>query len=256
MPPISEISVHSVPHICFLLADVELKSSRLFPAIAVTIAFGLVAYWVRGVTLGGAIAGTACAFLIYWGLGPGGFAALMTVFAITWACTRFGSSKKQRLGLGQDKTGRTAGQVLANVAVAAACAALSVKSAAFAVAALAAMAEAAADTSQSEIGEIASGRAWLITSFREVTPGTDGGITLSGSIAGLAAAGIVGSVAYAASTLTWRVSLVAAFAGFLGTIADSLLGATLERRGLLNNDAVNFLSTAAAATVALILAFQ
>jgi uncharacterized membrane protein len=38
-----------------------------------------------------------------------------------------------------------------------------------------------------------------------------------------------------------------------GLFFDSLLGATLERRGWLNNDAVNFLSTASAAAFALAL---
>jgi uncharacterized membrane protein len=39
--------------------------------------------------------------------------------------------------------------------------------------------------------------------------------------------------------------------GVFGLFFDSLLGATLERRGWLNNDAVNFLSTASAAAFAL-----
>ena len=40
-------------------------------------------------------------------------------------------------------------------------------------------------------------------------------------------------------------------AGVFGLFFDSLLGATLERRGWINNDAVNFLSTASAAGFAL-----
>jgi len=113
------------------------------------------------------------------------------------------------------------------------------------------MAEAAGDTTQSEIGEIASSRAWLITTFRKVPPGTDGGITLPGTLAGAAGASIVASVAYATTILPWRLGLIAAFAGFLGTIVDSLLGATLERRGVLNNNGVNFLSTIAAGFIAI-----
>jgi uncharacterized membrane protein len=39
--------------------------------------------------------------------------------------------------------------------------------------------------------------------------------------------------------------------GIFGLLFDSVLGATLERRGWLNNDAVNFLSSASAAAFAL-----
>ena len=243
-----------MPHICLLLADVGFETSRLFPAIAITTAFGLIAYCLRGVTATGAVAGTVCAFLIYFGLGPAGFATLVSVFAITWLCTRLGASRKQSLGLGQDKKGRTAGQVFANVAIAAVFAALSLKIWFLAIASVAAMAEAAADTAQSEIGEIASGRVWLITTFRRVPPGTDGGMTPPGTLAGAAAATVVATVAFATRVLPWRMCLIAAVAGFLGTIVDSLLGATLERRGLLNNNGVNFLSTIAAAGIATALA--
>jgi uncharacterized membrane protein len=40
--------------------------------------------------------------------------------------------------------------------------------------------------------------------------------------------------------------------GVFGLLFDSLLGATLEERGWLNNDAVNFLSTLSAAGFALV----
>lgn len=256
MPPLSEIPVQLVPHICLLLADVGLQTWHLSIAFTVTTVFGLIAFLLRGVTTGGAVAGTACAFLIYLGLGPAGFATLVAVFAITWLCTRFGASKKQRLGLAQDKKGRSAGQVLANVAIASACAGLSLRIWFLAIASVAALAEAAADTAQSEIGEIASRRVWMITSFRRVPPGTDGGITLPGTLAGVAAASIVAAVGFTTAVLPWRASVIAAVAGFLGTIIDSLLGATLERRGLLNNNGVNFLGTLTAAAIAVVMAFQ
>jgi uncharacterized membrane protein len=61
------------------------------------------------------------------------------------------------------------------------------------------------------------------------------------------AAGIAGLV-------STRQTAVVAGAGFLGTLVDSLLGALIERRGWLDNDLVNLLSTAAAAGVAWMLA--
>jgi uncharacterized membrane protein len=46
---------------------------------------------------------------------------------------------------------------------------------------------------------------------------------------------------------------ISAASGAFGLLFDSLLGATLERHKWLNNDAVNFLSTTAAAGFALVL---
>lgn len=48
----------------------------------------------------------------------------------------------------------------------------------------------------------------------------------------------------------WRSASICAAAGILGMIADSFLGATLERRGIMGNNAVNFSSTAIAALTA------
>jgi uncharacterized protein (TIGR00297 family) len=113
------------------------------------------------------------------------------------------------------------------------------------------LAEAAADTVSSEIGQVLGGRPRMITTLRLVAPGTDGGVSLIGTLAGMAAAAIV------AATGAWALDGGAALywistaGGVFGLFFDSLLGATLERRGWLNNDAVNFLSTASAAAFAL-----
>jgi len=45
--------------------------------------------------------------------------------------------------------------------------------------------------------------------------------------------------------------LIESVAGTLGSFADSYLGALLERRGWIGNDAVNFLSTTIAALIAI-----
>ena len=231
----------------------DVVGDRLLPALIITVAFGLLAYWLRSVTASGAFAGILTAFVIYLGLGWSGFVTLVLVFVITLICTGIGVEKKRQLGLAESHHGRNAAQVLANIAAAAAFAALSVRQPWFAVACIAAMAEAAADTTQSEIGEVASSRAWLISTFRQVPPGTDGGVTLAGLGAGAFAAAIVATVAGFTHAIELRWAGIAGSSGFLGTIVDSLLGATLERRGLLNNNAVNFLSTLAAGAIAIAL---
>lgn len=232
----------------------EPLSGRVMPALFVTVAFAFGGFLLGGVTMGGAFAGTAAAFLIYLGLGLGGFVTLVSVFAVTLLVTRIGYARKQQLGLAEDRGGRRAGQVLANLAAAAVFATLAIWRDWFVVAAVAALAEAAADTTESEIGEITSGRAWLITGFSEVPPGTDGGVTLPGTFAGAAAVLLVVFTARALLVLVPGQWWIAALAGFLGTVVDSLIGATIERRAWLNNDGVNFLSTAAAGLIAIALA--
>jgi uncharacterized protein (TIGR00297 family) len=119
--------------------------------------------------------------------------------------------------------------------------------------AVAALAEAAADTASSEIGQVLGGRPRMITSFKAVNPGRDGAISLAGSLAGVIAAAIVAYAGMWALGGGWILFEVSCAGAVFGLFFDTLLGATLEERGLLNNDAVNFLSTASAAGFALVL---
>jgi len=116
---------------------------------------------------------------------------------------------------------------------------------------LAALAEAAADTVSSEIGQVLGGRPRLITTLRPVEPGTDGGITIAGSLAGILAAGMVVVTGALALHVEWPIALVSWAGGVFGLFFDSLLGASVERAGWLNNDAVNFLSTLSAVSCTL-----
>jgi uncharacterized protein (TIGR00297 family) len=89
------------------------------------------------------------------------------------------------------------------------------------------------------------------TTLRMAEPGTDGAISYGGTMAGVVAAGVVALVGSAALRADRTVFAVSWVGGIFGLFFDSVLGATLERRAWLNNDAVNFLSTASAAAFAL-----
>ena len=58
---------------------------------------------------------------------------------------------------------------------------------------LAALCEAAADTVSSEIGQVLGSRPRMITTLRLAEPGTDGAISFGGTMAGIVAAGVVGT---------------------------------------------------------------
>jgi uncharacterized protein (TIGR00297 family) len=228
---------------------------RLATAAVVTVGFALLARALRGVDRSGMVAGGVACFVLYAGGGPAAFAALAALFVLTWASTRMGYRRKQELGVAERGEGRNGWQVLANLAVPACGAAI------FAVTAnrvwlavvAAALAEAATDTVASEVGQTRSRTALMITTWQRVTAGTDGGITLPGTVAGTLAGMAIAVVAALGGMISYRQLWIPVAAGFVGMLVDSVLGATLQRRGWMNNEAVNLLGTLAAGALGLAL---
>jgi len=193
---------------------------------------------------------------------------VLAVLILASISTRLGRKRKQQLGTAEASTGRKASQVAANIG-AAVLLSFSVAQtwqidgpslhlstlihAAVFIAGLAALCEAAADTVSSELGQVLNSRPRMITTFRVAEPGTDGAISLGGTLAGCAAAAVVAGVGAVALRGGWIVGALSWAGGVFGLFFDSLLGATFERRTWINNDAVNFLSTCSAAVFAVFL---
>ncbi len=236
----------------------NLIHARALPAGVVAVGFAILARAMGSVTDGGAVAGVLVAFVLMLAQGFSGFIPLLMLFTLTMISTAWGYKRKQRLGVAEHKKGRKASQVLANLGTATVCALPTLWFPELAdlllIAVVAALAEAAADTVSSELGQATARSAYMITDFRDVPIGTNGAISIEGTISGCVAACLVAWISAVVGFVDWHWTLVIAFAAIGGMFLDSIIGATWENSGKLGNNAVNFISTVFAADVALVVA--
>jgi uncharacterized protein (TIGR00297 family) len=207
------------------------------------------------VSASGAIVGACIGTLIYVTTGWQGWALLMVTFLAASVTSRLGLRRKTLLGIAEERGGRRrGGNAIANTGLAAVAGLLAVTTHATAAAMVgfvAALTAAGSDTVASEVGKALGRRTYMAHTFAAVPPGTPGAMSLEGTAAGLVSAFALAAVG-AALGLVPRTALAAIVAGAtLGALSESALSATLEHRGILNNDILNFLNTGIAAIAAI-----
>ncbi|MGH9353251.1 MAG: DUF92 domain-containing protein, partial [Terriglobia bacterium] len=192
---------------------------------------------------------------VYMGFGYKSFLILLSFFALGTVATRLGYARKLERGVAERRRGaRTWREAVGNILPAAFFSVLVITTPyqwAFLMALVASLAEAAGDTVASETGKWASGRAYLITTLEPVKAGEDGGISVVGTAAGFGASALVVLLGCALGLCWGWNAVIVLIAAFAGNLADSLIGATLERRGLVTNSVVNFMGASLAGALAL-----
>ncbi len=253
--------------ILWLLAELEpaltLGAGELAVALAVTGTLGYVSYALDTASIAGMLTGVLLGLLTIVLGGYAWFAVLIAFFGLGGLSTKFRYEQKSSRGVAEENDGaRGSSNVLGNSAVAltavvgyaaSSSTLLPLAPELFLFAFCASLATALSDTLSSEIGGVFDNPR-LITTLEPVPPGTDGGVTWQGEVAGIAGAGSIGLLSFALfPTLDATGGLLIAVAGIIGMTVDSLLGATVEGQTL-SNQGVNFFATLAGAIAGVVLA--
>ena len=239
--------------------------------LGVNTILAVLGYMARSVDVSGLVGGLLLGAILIVFAGWELYVVLLAFFVIGSGLTRLGYEKKAGLGLAQEGEGRRGfSHAFSNVGVAAICAFLASTSKIDPVllwlAAIGSLATASADTTGSEIGQLYGRRAFLPVTLTRVPVGTEGAISIEGTVAGffggLAVAAVGGGLLHArlageGSVVPGLFVLVGVLtiAAFLGSWIESVVGSWNRRRAQgVPNGALNFFNTMVGALLAALLA--
>ena len=171
----------------------------------------------------GAAAASMMAFVFYFTGGYKAFIAPGIFFIVGSLLSKLNKSQKE-------KEGRNAKQVFANGLTGAVFMLLYrlTEQNIYLITAIVSFSISMADTASSEVGIYFKGATYDILSFKKMTPGLSGGVSLQGTLAGLAGAIFLSALAGYFYQFSIAVILLIAAAGFTGMLVDSLLGSWLQ----------------------------
>lgn len=216
---------------------------------------GLIHAWILGIVI--------------WGtLGWRGYTVVMFYFLVGSAVTRIGMAEKEAAGIAEKRSGaRGPENVWGSALIATFCALgayiVSTLSSAFTpelvilflLGYVASFSTKLSDTCASEVGKAYGKRTFLITTFQPVERGTEGAVSLEGTLAGVLGSAVIATLAWAVGligTLSIALCIVAAF---IATNLESVIGATLQSQfEWMTNEVVNIVNTLIGAVVAIGLA--
>lgn len=206
--------------------------------------------------------------VLVWGsLGWQGYLVVMFYFLVGSGVTRVGMAQKEAEGIAEKRSGaRGPENVWGSALVGALCAVgvllvslLQLPSSEWIIPLLllgyvASFSTKLSDTVASEIGKAYGQRTFLITTLQPVPRGTEGAVSLEGTLAGIVASLAIAIVALAVGLISlWQVG-ICVVAAFIATNLESVIGATLQARyNWLTNEVVNILNTLIGAVAAMLL---
>lgn len=215
---------------------------------------------LKKLTWAASFTGFILALVIFVGAGYTGIIMMATFFIIAVVATNWKATQKLKKGLAENRNGtRDAYQVLANAgapALAGTLFLLNIIPKSLVVLIIAScFSSAIADTVSSEMGNIYGKKYYNILTLKKDQRGLNGVVSMEGFLFGLSGSFLIAAI-YSYS-FGWNIfTVIIIIAGTAGNILDSILGATVERKGFISNNAVNFLNTLFAGVLAALMQYS
>ncbi len=209
--------------------------------------------------------------VLIWGcLGWRGYTVVMVYFLAGSAATRLGLARKEAAGIAERRSGaRGPENVWGSALAASVCAvafaalggggspaALAIWGPVLTLAYVSSFSTKLSDTAASEVGKAYGKHTFLITTLQPVAAGTEGAVSLEGTLAGVGGSVLIALVGWAVGLIDiWGVG-ICLIAAFVATTIESLIGATLQTKlAWLSNEWVNVINTALGASLAGLLGY-
>jgi uncharacterized protein (TIGR00297 family) len=238
--------------VAIALNSILLLVAKVLPKQLLTPA-GLINAWGLGV--------------VVWGtLGWRGYGVVMFYFLVGSAVTRIGMAQKEAEGIAEKRGGARGPENVWGSAFTATVCALGVAAiklgwlnpaweSLLILGYVASFATKLSDTAASEVGKAYGKSTFLITTLKPVPRGTEGAISLEGTLAGIVGGILISLVAYSLGMITFTGVIICTIAAFVATNIESVIGATLQSDlDWLSNELVNVINTIIGAVVAISIA--
>jgi uncharacterized protein (TIGR00297 family) len=199
--------------------------------------------------------------IIVWGtLDWRGYTVVMFYFLVGSAVTRIGMAQKEAAGIAEKRSGmRGPENVWGSALIATICAiaTLFVDSTWqewLILGYVASFSTKLSDTTASEVGKAYGKSTFLITTLQPVARGTEGAVSLEGTLAGIVASGAIAVLGWGIGLINLMGILWCIVAAFIATNLESVIGATLQSKWeWMTNEIVNIINTFIGASVAILI---
>jgi uncharacterized protein (TIGR00297 family) len=197
--------------------------------------------------------------VIVWGtVGWQGYIVVMVYFLVGSSVTRIGMAQKEAEGIAEKREGKRGPENVWGSALTGALCGLGTLfvetpyTQLLILGYVASFATKLADTTASEVGKAYGKRTFLITTLQPVPRGTEGAVSLEGTLAGVVGAAVIALCGLGLGLISPLGMLWSIIAAFIATNLESLIGATLQEKWQwLTNEVVNFINTLLGAIIAI-----